>query len=384
MVKFRFSIILLCVLMPPVLYVGTVALLEQYAASKVRAGLERTFLGPVQPLLDGTQRLQTAVARNVRVFLANNRWIAWGGKAVVTIRTDGNILLYPAADLPSTENSEEFGPAPWQVAAENFRLLNDNPTVVLDFRLPHNSPITNAVLAVYITVAIGLLFFYFRGWRARYQQVLAQQDDAQQRLAQQGRLYEIQLAAMEAERTRLSREMVQVEQKLQETKRRAETTEEEMVEELVTLEQAVADKADEQARFQAGMAELQQKIDQLESQLQKEQARKAKAGEGVQKRMAALYKHVVLSERAVSGYLDLTEEMKIRCEEVIHQLDADPSKLTIKRKVFGKKNRATVFELVFGYKGRVYYLGKEGRRSEVLVIGTKNSQQQDLEYLNRL
>jgi hypothetical protein len=90
-----------------------------------------------------------------------------------------------------------------------------------------------------------------------------------------------------------------------------------------------------------------------------------------------------MHERALSGYADLTEEMKIKAEEVIHQLDADPDKVTIKRKVFGKKNRETVFEVIFAYKGRLYFR-KTSQGVEVVVVGTKLTQQKDLGFLDRL
>jgi hypothetical protein len=317
------------------------------------------------------------------VFWIQSRWIAWGAKATVTIRTDGNTLLYPVNEIPA-DDSDRFDLQPLQIGSENFRLLNDNPTVVLDFRLPHNSPLTNAFLAVYISLAVGLLLFYYRHWRIQYQRALESQADMQLRLTRQGRQYLEQLKTMEEDRARLSREVQVAEKRLLETRRQAETNEEEILEELVALEQDMAAKVALQNKYQESVAELQQKIETLESQLQKEQSRKLKSSQMLHKRLAALYKQVEMSDRAINGYLDLTEDLKIRCEEVVHQLDADPGKLVIKRKVFGKKNRETVFEVVFGYKGRLYFLSKEGKKNEVLAIGTKNSQQQDLEYLNRL
>jgi hypothetical protein len=383
MVKFRFSIILLCVLLPPLFYVATVQLVEQYAANRVLSGLESTYLGDIQPLLGGQMRIQTAIHRNVDRFLAESRWVAWGAKASVTIKTDGNTLLYPVSDMPP-DAGDRFDMQPLQIGLENFRMLNDNPTVVLDFRLPHNSPLTNSFLVIYISLALGLLLFYYRHWRIQYQRALENQADIQLRLTLQGRKYLEQLKTMEDDRARLSREVQVAEHKLLETRRQAETNEEEILEELVALEQDMAEKVALQNKHQKSVAELQQKIETLEYQLQNEQSRKIKSSQMLQKRLAALYKQVEMSDRAISGYLDLTEDLKIRCEEVIHQLDADPSKLTIKRKVFGKKNRETVLEVVFAYKGRLYFLSKEGKKSVVLTIGTKNSQQQDLEYLNRL
>ena len=86
----------------------------------------------------------------------------------------------------------------------------------------------------------------------------------------------------------------------------------------------------------------------------------------------------------MSGFAELNEELKIKAEEVIHQLNADPSKVTIKRKVFGRKGHQTVLEVIFAYKGRLYFRKQKDNRIEVLAIGTKNTQARELEFLSRL
>jgi hypothetical protein len=110
----------------------------------------------------------------------------------------------------------------------------------------------------------------------------------------------------------------------------------------------------------------------------------AKAGDALRKRFNTLYKHLIVHDRAIEGFMDLTEEMKIKAEEVIHQLNADSKMVPIKRKVFGKKNRETVFEVVFAYKGRLYFRNVQDRRCEILVIGTKLTQGGDLAFLNKI
>jgi hypothetical protein len=91
-----------------------------------------------------------------------------------------------------------------------------------------------------------------------------------------------------------------------------------------------------------------------------------------------------VNERAVEGYQDLEEAMKIKCEEVIHQLNDDPDQVIIKRKVFGKKNRETVFEVLFAYKGRLYFRRLKDNTIEILAVGTKNTQDRELDFLDRL
>ena len=132
------------------------------------------------------------------------------------------------------------------------------------------------------------------------------------------------------------------------------------------------------------MIELQEKLEQLDQPHSKENNRKRKPFEIAHKRFTTLYKNLDIHDRAVEGYLTLTEDLKLKCEEIMVQLNEDPASVQIKRKVFGKKNRVTVLEVVFGYKGRLYFMPKGEKRAELITVGTKNSQQQDLAYLERL
>ena len=55
--------------------------------------------------------------------------------------------------------------------------------------------------------------------------------------------------------------------------------------------------------------------------------------------------------------------------------------MTIKRKVFGRKGQKTVFEVVYAYKGRLYFRNLKDNQIEVLAIDTKNTQAKELEFL---
>jgi hypothetical protein len=90
-----------------------------------------------------------------------------------------------------------------------------------------------------------------------------------------------------------------------------------------------------------------------------------------------------LHERALKGFGELSEDMKLKCEEVIHQLNDNPQQVPVKRKVFGKKGIETILEVTFSYNGRLYYRSGKDQKTEVLAIGTKNSQEKDLGFLNR-
>ena len=56
----------------------------------------------------------------------------------------------------------------------------------------------------------------------------------------------------------------------------------------------------------------------------------------------------------------------------------------MRRKVGGLPPHLSIFELGFAGKGRIYYTKGASRRYRVLLVGAKNSQKPDLEYLSRL
>jgi hypothetical protein len=196
--------------------------------------------------------------------------------------------------------------------------------------------------------------------------------------------YQGQLEELQADRLQMASDIDAMKIRLEEEKQKADASEEEMLEEIIALEAKIEDR--EAARRQQidRIKVLEEKLAQLTAPQSKHTSRKSKPADMARKRLTTLYKGLDIHDRAVEGYTDLTEELKIKVEEVLMQLNNDPSGVQIKRKVFGKKNRLTVLEVVFGYKGRLYFRTREDHQVEVLAIGTKNSQQQDLGYLERL
>ena len=129
---------------------------------------------------------------------------------------------------------------------------------------------------------------------------------------------------------------------------------------------------------------LKEKTQLHKKDKQKVGKQKTKALNVVDKRFKTLYKNIHITERAIESFIDLTDDIKIKCEEIIHQLNEDPSIVSIKRKVFGRKGRETVFEVIFAYKGRLYFHKTKNNMIEILAIGNKNTQARDLEFINKI
>ncbi len=157
-----------------------------------------------------------------------------------------------------------------------------------------------------------------------------------------------------------------------------------MIQDIVSLEEQIEANILFQEDQQNEIDLLKEKIQLHDKDKQKVGKQKTKALNAVNKRFKTLYKNIHITERAIEGFINLTDEMKIKSEEIIHQLNEDSSIVSIKRKVFGKKGRETVFEVIFAYKGRLYFHKTKDNMIEILAIGTKNTQARDLEFLNKI
>ncbi|MDZ7581586.1 MAG: hypothetical protein U5R30_13485 [Deltaproteobacteria bacterium] len=59
--------------------------------------------------------------------------------------------------------------------------------------------------------------------------------------------------------------------------------------------------------------------------------------------------------------------------------------MIVKRKVFiGKRDQKSIKEVIFGYRGRLYFRKTQAGVVEVLAIGDKNTQSRELTYLSKL
>ncbi|MEZ4577466.1 MAG: hypothetical protein R2861_15945 [Desulfobacterales bacterium] len=97
-----------------------------------------------------------------------------------------------------------------------------------------------------------------------------------------------------------------------------------------------------------------------------------------------MYKNIELTHRALGALTNMTEDMSLKAEEIIHQLNSDPDLVSVKRKVFSKKGKTTSFEVVFAYNGRLYFRKTSGNHIKILTIGSKNTQAKDLMYLDNI
>jgi hypothetical protein len=372
----------ICLILPPVAYLLGIYTLESWARKSYAQEIRNVYLGDTAPLLSGEKRLRDAVHANIERFLHDN-WLVRAGMAVeVTVATESGVLLYPAMFTGAPMPVETGALA--EIARENFKLLNERPSLRVEVGIGTASPLSVGLLLVCLSMGMGGLACHYRrslrytrelesASRREMDRLLAVKEEAMARLTD-----------LEAARVQLAQQLERAHSDLENEKLRASNTEEQMIGELVAVEEKLTETIGLQKRHEEQIDTLRQEIRGYEQAMDKNGKRKQKDAAALLKRFNALYKNLSIQERAARGFADLTDEMKIKAEEIIHLLNDEPDKVIVKRKVFGKKTSKTAFEVDFAYKGRLYYRRTPGMAIEVLTIGTKNSQERDLGYLERL
>ena len=383
MSHFPFKILIICILLPPVLYILSIQTLEGHLQTRYMKEIEGIYIGDTAELFQGKLAVRDAVNRNIDQYLQGKSLLSWGVKVKVTVTTKKNTILYPAVyddDDPSGRSALHNE----VVAQENFRLLNEGLLLSLDLSVAHNRILSNTLLGLYILLSLLVLFAFYRaGGRKIVSEAQAREAEIK-RLTTLEAEYAGRLQTLGQERATLSSEIALVKKRLANEKEKISQSEDEMLEEMVSLEEKLQENIAQQKEQQEEIQALEGKIEQYEREEKKSRKQKDKSADMAQKRFKTLYKNLSVNDRAVKGFAGLTAELQLKAEEVIHQLNDDPSLVTIKRKVFGKKNRETVLEVIFAYKGRLYFRNSKEHGTEVMAIGTKHTQGKDLGFLDNL
>ena len=112
---------------------------------------------------------------------------------------------------------------------------------------------------------------------------------------------------------------------------------------------------------------------------------KSRAADQLARRFRTLYKTIEVDDRALDDIASLGDEsLRLKAEEAVKRLAEEADNVAVRRKVGGLPDYVQVFELGFAGKGRIYYTRGKARRFRILLVGAKNTQPTDLEYLSRL
>ena len=372
-----FKILILYILLPPVLYILSVQSIEKHLKTRYLNEIKDIYTGDALHLFDGSVRLQDAVNKNIDLFLQNKTLISHGVKTNITVTTKQGTLVYPAPFEAATGPLLQFDPV--RVAADNYSLMHEGLLVQVDLKLEYNTLLSNIIISFYVFASILALYFYYLAGLKKAKMDELEKSTEIDRLLNIEKEYNNNLVSLEREKEKLTAKYSQIKKELENEKIKATSAEDEMIAEIITLEEKIGINLSLQEKQRKEINASKQKIKRFEGGKQK-----TKGYDTTRKRFKALYKNITINERAISGFMELTDDLKIKSEEIIHKLNENPQLVPIKRKVFGEKNRKPVQEVIFAYKGRLYFHAAKEGRIEVLAVGTKNTQTKDMGFLAKV
>jgi hypothetical protein len=381
--SFPYRLLIICILAPPLCYIFTLQGIEMYLKKKVEVEVNVIKIRNYHLLDEGLRTVKEEINRNIGEYLQSHSFrTRLGISTQISVRTGEGRILYPAdlkedlfdMDRGASSSSMNYT----DIAARNSKILKDNPTAVVGITVRHNCWLSNSILLFYILL---FLFIIQRSVRKSVRE--------SQELAREQRGHIDKLADMLKE-TETGIKDIRIKEdgylrKIEELKKEREnlsTDIDDLLGEMENLETGLAAQRDLREKREKEVHNLQNEIGELKERVENPK-KKIKAIDTTRKRFKVLYKNLEFSERALEGFLSLSDEFQLKAEEIIHRLNEDRAMVSVKRKVFGKGGKMNVLEADFAYSGRIYFQADAELKTRVLVLGTKNTQDQDIAYLER-
>jgi hypothetical protein len=366
--------------MPPLLYLATVTWVEKGLAGRYEKQIEKICTGDMSRLFEGNVSLKDALYENVESFLDKRSGFEKKMKVVVTIWSKQGQILYPSGFNEDQTSLLGQNQSRLILAEDNFKILNEGLDIKVSVTLDPNSLPSYIILTLLLTLSIGIFYtMYLKGVeKAKLEYELNETKWAA--MFEREEEYRTKLDSLSDERKEMENRLNEMKNKLAEVR----LSEDGLVEEIVHLEKLIDENSMLQKSQNSEIETLKSLIEKSEGEKKARLKKRIKGNDATEKRFKTLYKNLAFNDRALEGFRDLEEDMKLKCEEIVYLLNSDPDKVIIKRKVFGKKNRETVFEVIFAYNGRLYFRKLKEGSIEVLAVGTKNTQERELEFLDKL
>ncbi len=412
---FSFKLLILCFIIPPILFLFSLEGMEKFMTHQYAREIQEVCTGDTTELFAGSIALTEALNNNIDRYLSTKGIIAMGVSVAVTVTSRGNLILYPTV----LSSNALTTPLPREIAAENFDLLTHGLTVKVDVAIEWTGILAVTTFSLFLLISLVVLYEHYRKGVNRalvdemkksseIDQLMEKEKKNASRLKslekerdkisadfekthkelkgleQLKKDYASKLKSLGKEKKKITTELTSLSREFEKIKISATNTEEEMLEEIMVLEEKIKQYHEEQSQEKEQDTRLLEMVRRYEKAKSKEEKSKARQVDIIRKRFTTFYKNVLMMDKALFGFAGLTEELKLKGEEVIHNLNADPDKVPVKRKMAIKKGRRTVLEVPFAYHGRLYFSKAKDNRIEVLTMGTKNSQTKDLAFLNSL
>ena len=401
-----FRIIFICIFLPPIMYIFSVQVLEGYLQSKRGKDLKNIIIQDYEALYDGRYSIKEEINNNIDRFLENDTLQTLGVITKIVVTTKKGELLYPyfweeggiyfnkQREFDS-DSSESFNYI--KIAERNFQILNDGLTLSVDVKVKHNSWLTNSILILYLFSSILLLYWHYkkrvREWVATRENekkridLLSKKLDGSEKIMEglsvKEKDYIIKVEKLKHDKDDLESDVVQLMDEVEIQKKKSLEIDE-ILDEMEKLEEQASKNMALKEEKEREITQLREEINQLRMIEERGAKKRKKDIDSVEKRFNVIYKNLIFHKKALEGYIHLTQDFQLKAEEIIHRLNQDDSLVNIKRKFFSKKGKLNIFEVIFSYSGRIYFKKRDDKKIEIITIGTKNTQEQDIKFIESM
>ncbi len=385
MKQFPFKILFIGIFLPPICYLMTLHMLEGYFQKRETSKLNHLIVRNYEALYEGRYTVKEEINRNIGEYLSRSLMFRLGVRIHILVKTKDDHILYPvlfredSKDLNVGNNFSGLTTKALnfvEVASENYRILNDGLILSIDVRIKHNSWLSNSFLVFYVFLFVMIIQIFIRKGIREAERQEKEQADLIQRLSDQLIRAEKRLKEEEAKEDNYLERI----DHLKKEKRDLSKDIDGFVDEMEGLEAGLSEQRELREKREFEVLQLRDEMDRLKVQSKKPRQKKKKT-EATNKRFKVLYKNLIFTDRAIEGFLSLTDEFKLKGEEVIHKLNEDDTQVPVKRKVFGKGGKMNILETEFSYSGRIYFKKDSQHKTKIVTIGTKNTQEKDLAYI---
>ncbi len=388
MKRLPFHILFSCIFLPPVLYVLSLQAMEVLVQKKWTSKLQGALISDSKLLLQGRIRIEDEIQKNVETFIRSRDALKWGFSAQITVATKAGRRLYPSSVSYAFDSGMfpqgKSAPVPTEtlsVAENNLTIMDEGISLSLTVQIPRNAWLANGVLIFYIIIFTFVLYKAYLSSAKAAKHLEMRNQQALEAANEKLNIAQKRLTDVTTRESSFQKEIETLKTDLDLASDKVKEAEDEAIDEMERLEKKLHESVDLKEEMELEVLRLGEELESIESAQKIPPKKQRKKIDNASKRFKTLYKNLVIQPRAIEGFLNLEIDMQLRAEELIHSMNEDISKLIVKRKVFSKKGASPAFECEFGYRGRIYWRSGSGTKTEVLVIGTKNSQAKDLAYL---
>ena len=387
MKHFPFKILFASIFLPPICYILSIQMLEGHFQKRETAKLNQIVIQNYDELYEGRYTVKEEINRNFGVYLSQSLKYNMGIRMHILVTTRDDRIFYPAQFERNMEESTEaidFSELPakeinyMEVAAENYRILNEGLILSVSVKIKHNSWISNSILIFYVFLSLLILQRFIKKGLRETEREEKEREKVIQRLSGQLTQTQEKLKEVAAKEAHYGKKIGH----LKKEKNALSTDIDGMFDEMEKLEAGLGEQRNLKEKTEFEVLQLREALDRLKGKPQKPKKKKKKS-DAAGKRFRVLYKNLDFTDRAIEGFLSLSDEFQLKAEVVIHKINEDETQVAIKRKVFGKGGKMNILEVDFSYSGRLYFQKDYQSKTKIVAIGTKNTQNQDLAFIEK-